>query len=59
MKIEKTLYKTICDTVGCNRYSIYSIYTYSYKGDISLCQNCFKQLQNTIKKVKVLNEKEQ
>ena len=37
MKIEKTPYQTICDTVGCNKYSIYSIFTYSYKGDMNLC----------------------
>jgi len=56
MKIEKTPYQTICDTVGCNKYSIYSIFTYSYKGDMNLCDKCFKQLQNTLKRIKDNNE---
>ena len=59
MKIEKTIYQTICDTISCNRYSIYSISTYSYKGDINLCEKCFRQLQNTMKRIKDINEAKQ
>ena len=56
MKIEKTLHETICDTVGCNKVSTYQIFTYSYKGDMCLCTHCFKQLQNTLKRINGNNE---
>ena len=56
MIIEKTAHETICDTISCNKVSSYKILTYSYKGDMCLCSNCFKKLQNTLKRIKDNNE---
>lgn len=39
-----------CDTVLCNENACYEIVSNSYKGNIYLCEDCFKTLQNTFKR---------
>lgn len=39
-----------CDTVLCNQNANYEIVSNSYKGNIYLCEDCFKTLQNTFKR---------
>ena len=56
MTIEKITNRIICDTVGCNTYSSYQITTNSYKGNMTLCKECFKKLQNITKRIKDNNE---
>ena len=56
MTIEKITNNIICDTIGCNTLSTYVITTNSYKGNIILCTQCFKKLQNITKRIKDNNE---
>ena len=56
MTIEKISNNIICDTVGCNAYSSFLITTNSYKGNMILCKQCFKKLQNLTKRIKDNNE---
>ncbi len=50
MKINKSNNIFKCDIVGCNKNSTFEIKTGSYKGDLFMCENCFKQLRNLLKK---------
>ena len=56
MKILKVNKGIKCDTVLCNQDSDYKIESQSYKGEIYLCDNCFKSLQKLFKKVQVKDE---
>lgn len=56
MKINKTDKLIKCDTVLCNNNANYEIFSESYKGNIFLCENCFKMLQKLFKKVVTTNE---
>lgn len=39
-----------CDTVLCNKNANFEIVSNSYKGNIYMCEDCFKTLQNTFKR---------
>ncbi len=56
MKINIVKQKTICDTINCKENALYQISTYSYKGDLFLCKQCFKNLQNTLRRIRENNE---
>lgn len=48
-----------CDTVLCHKNAIFKICTNSYKGDIFLCENCFKTLQSILKRTIIKNEQKE
>lgn len=50
MKLTKINKNIKCDTIMCHELSPYKLEIESYKGDIYLCENCFKKLANLIKK---------
>ncbi|MBQ8451569.1 MAG: hypothetical protein IJ538_02200 [Clostridia bacterium] len=45
-----------CDTVLCNQTCTYELVTNSYKGNIYLCENCFKELTSLFKRNSYKNE---
>lgn len=49
MKIEQIQKKLVCDTISCWQTSAYKITTNSYKGNMYLCENCYKQLSKLFK----------
>lgn len=56
MKIIKIKKPIICDTVMCNKLSSYEIETESYKGNMLICDDCFKKLQSIFKRSNKTNE---
>lgn len=56
MKISKPVFITKCDTVMCNKKAIFKLETNSYKGDTYLCESCFKNLLNSLKRLINKNE---
>ena len=50
MKLNKINKSLICDTVLCNKLSSFQIETGSYKGNMFLCEDCFKNLSNIFKR---------
>jgi hypothetical protein len=56
MKIKTINTPIKCDTVLCNHDAIVSLETNSYKGNTYLCEHCFKELQNLIKRNASKNE---
>lgn len=57
MKISKIKQKIVCDTVLCGEIATYCIESESYKGNIYLCEKCFKSLQNNLKRINFKDEK--
>ena len=56
MKISKIVKLIKCDTVLCNLNAKYELVSNSYKGNIYLCEDCFKSMQNTFKRTSCKNE---
>ena len=57
MKITRKEMKIRCDSLMCDAMAGFIIESESYKGNIYLCEECFKSLQTNIKKVNIKNEK--
>lgn len=48
MKIDECLNNVRCFTASCNKFAKYNIDTNGFKGNISLCEDCFKELSKLI-----------
>lgn len=59
MKLAQTNKTIKCDSVLCHNLSTFKIESNSYKGDMFLCDKCFKELTNIIKKGTKTNESKQ
>ena len=56
MKISKINQQVKCDTVMCHELSTYVLEIESYKGNLYLCESCFKKLTNLLKKENKKND---
>ena len=52
MKISTPIFITKCDTIMCNKKAKSRLETNSFKGDSYLCETCFKNLFNSMKRIK-------
>lgn len=51
MKITRIVKNLKCDTVLCEKMADYELAVGSYKGNIFMCESCFKILQNLFKRI--------
>ncbi len=56
MNLTKTNKIIKCDTVLCHQNSSYILSINSYKGDIFLCDACYKKVKNLFKKDNLKHE---
>ena len=52
MKIQSCPQNIRCDCISCNKFAKYSIDTSSYKGNLNLCEECFKKLLDAAMQMK-------
>lgn len=50
MKLTKINKPIKCDTVMCNKTSLYEIISNSYKGNMYLCETCFTNFQKLFRR---------
>lgn len=58
MFISNSLKNIRCDTANCNKFSSFVINTSGYKGSLCLCEDCFDDLLNQMKKFKAKNKEQ-
>lgn len=58
MKIIELNTKVKCDIALCDNDAKFELNLNSYKDNLYLCENCFMQLKNIIKRTQNKNEKE-
>ncbi len=50
MRIAKIVKNIRCDTVLCNKCADFELTINSYKGNLYLCEKCYKTIQNLFKR---------
>lgn len=57
MKKQLTTHMIKCDTVLCNQNAFIKLSTNSFKGDTFLCEKCYLELKNLLKKENKTSER--